>query len=201
MVKKRVSYKYPYKYLLAREQYPISNSSGMTKEQKLKLLKAKYEFYGEQAKNERIRQRVKRAEYKQSVAGRAGGFLNAFANMRANQQAYGRQFRNNNTLIPQSFRSRYGTRGRPAGPSGKYYIPGIGPVGVYEFRKYLSSVLAKRKLESQQQMQMSPLAIARARALQAQQQNPENKTIPDTRGSVPLRSIHQEIDDYANLFP
>jgi hypothetical protein len=43
--------------------------------------------------------------------------------------------------------------------------------------------------------------LAREEAYQrAAQVNPENKAVPDTFGTVRLKSIHDEADAYAHLF-
>ena len=41
--------------------------------------------------------------------------------------------------------------GRPKGPSGKYAIPGVGPVGVYEFRRWKRQQLALERMERGQE--------------------------------------------------
>lgn len=96
-------------------------------------------------------------------------------------------------------------RGRPSGPSGKYVIPGVGPVGVYEYRMWLRQQLRERRMALQRQNQLSPAQKAALMSLAERQRaramNPENRVIPDTDGSVPTKSIHQEIDDYANEIP
>lgn len=68
-----------------------------------------------------------------------------------------------------------GGRGRPAGPSGKYIIPGIGPVGVFQYRAWLTQ---QRKLKSvtgqdirQQMQQQVPQQTVPQSSYQNQTQN------------------------------
>lgn len=97
-------------------------------------------------------------------------------------------------------------RGRPSGASGKYRDDNGNPIGVYEYRMLLRQKIRERRLQLQAQFnqsQMSPeqrMALMSVAARQrAQMQDPENKTIPDTFGHVPLKSIHDEADDAAHL--
>lgn len=43
--------------------------------------------------------------------------------------------------------------GRPRGPSGRYYVPGVGPVGVYEWRRWYRNQLALQRTEAGTQPQ------------------------------------------------
>lgn len=47
---------------------------------------------------------------------------------------------------PSKLRKSKRRVGRPRGPSGKYSIPGVGPVGVYEYRKWKSKQLALERM-------------------------------------------------------
>lgn len=101
-----------------------------------------------------------------------------------------------------------GGRGRPRGPSGRYVIPGVGPVGVYEYRLWLRSQLRNKRMAIQQQVERNRLSPGQIQALAAYQarqnqtyDDPENKVIPDTRGNIPMRSIHEEIDAFASDLP
>ena len=48
---------------------------------------------------------------------------------------------------------KQGYRGRPRGPSGRYFIPGVGSVGVYQFRKWASQQKLARRMAYEAQMQ------------------------------------------------
>lgn len=48
-----------------------------------------------------------------------------------------RAFTPQGTLPVASKKAGTGKKGRPQGPSGRYFIPGVGPVGVYEYRTWL----------------------------------------------------------------
>lgn len=95
-------------------------------------------------------------------------------------------------------------RGRPRGTV-KYYIPGQGPVGVYEYRIYLRSQLRAKRMEIQNRNSLTPEQRYALQQLQQRQQayqnNPENRTIVDTTGNVPAGDINKEISDAANLVP
>lgn len=93
-------------------------------------------------------------------------------------------------------------RGRPAGSYDQRYRA-YG--GVYGYRKILTAQLRQQRLQSLRDAAVTPqqqniLAQIEARQ-RAQQTSPENQLIPDTRGQVPMKSIHQEADEYANIFP
>lgn len=93
-----------------------------------------------------------------------------------------------------------GRRGRPRGSySQRYAAYG----GVYEYRKRLNAQLRVEKAQMLRDAAVTPQQQAILRQIearkQAEQMAPENRTIPDTRGKVSLRSIHQEIDDAAHL--
>jgi hypothetical protein len=128
---------------------------------------------------------------------------NRFVKERKKQLVYAQGIRR--PLIGSGNKKYGGGRGRPKGPSGKYYIPGQGAVGVYEYRMWLRSTLRNKRQELQRNMTMSPEQRQALAELQARQRNsqanPENRVIVDTQGRVPLRTIHQEADDYANLIP
>lgn len=132
-----------------------------------------------------------------------GGITSGFVKERKRHLIYGRDIKR--PLIGSGIKKVGGGRGRPAGPSGKYVIPGVGPVGVYEYRMWLRQKLRERKAALYQQTHLSPeqrqALISVSQRQREQMQNPENKTIPDTSGNVPAKNIHQEIDDYANMFP
>lgn len=95
-----------------------------------------------------------------------------------------------------------GRRGRPVG-SYKSEYAAYG--GVYNFRKEQNHRRALERMQALKNASINPqqqqiLAQIAARE-RAQQMNPENAVIPDTRGEVRLKSIHQEIDDFSNLVP
>lgn len=65
-----------------------------------------------------------------------------------------------------------GRRGRPAGPSGRYFIPGVGPVGVYQYRAWLANQRRLRSLrgdESVQQMQTQAKQVYMPEGIPAEQ--------------------------------
>jgi hypothetical protein len=75
---------------------------------------------------------------------------------------------------------------------------------VYGYRKWLSQQRWKEKQEILSQSVASPIQRERLRQIQMQeqmrQQSPEAQIIPNTYGNIPLmKTIHQEINDYANL--
>lgn len=117
-------------------------------------------------------------------------------------------FRGAQQFSQKNIRSRggfSGSSGRAGRPRGSYDSRYAAYGGVYGYRKVLAQKLRERKMQRMQASQLTPeqqqlLANARAQAT-AQQQNPENKTIPDTTGKVPMKSYHQEIDDAANIVP
>lgn len=99
-------------------------------------------------------------------------------------------------------RGNSGGRGRPSGS----YDPRYAAYGgVYGFRKVQAQQLREARLQAIRNATINPqqqAILARAEAQRrAALTNPENQIIPDTSGKVPLRSIHQEIEDAANIFP
>lgn len=66
-------------------------------------------------------------------------------------------------------------KGRPSGTV-KYYIPGVGPVGVFEYRKYLSRQRMLQRIAGQEQPQatMSPQDQQRIQQAQQYQQTTQN---------------------------
>jgi len=134
-----------------------------------------------------------------------GGFISGLARAKRERMIYARDVRKSIIGSGQSLRGRYGRRGRPTGPSGKYYIPGYGPVGVYEYRMWLRQSLRQKNANLQQQMTLDPeqrnaLAILRARQ-RARYVDPENKVIPDTTGKFNLKDYQDEIDESSNIVP
>ena len=143
--------------------------------------------------------------YERTASGKIAGLFKSIPNIRNKISLSSRpgSYMSPNSSASQSYSSRpnrikYG-RGRPSGPSGKYVIPGIGPVGVYEFRKWLNT---QRRLKEIQARQEAFSNIQQARRLNQQQaardQPMESRTIPDTRGKVFMADIQREIDDAAN---
>lgn len=85
------------------------------------------------------------------------------------------------TLAASSGKAGTGKRGRPEGPSGKYFIPGRGNVGVFEYRSWLRSQkrLARLKAQGnyeQGKPQSSPVQQAR----QVQQTQEMQEPMQDT---------------------
>lgn len=110
------------------------------------------------------------------------------ANTRAQMLNYGQQLKR-----PMVGGTSKGKKGRPAGASGKYVIPGYGPVGVYEYRKWFNAQMRIKKAE----------AFARLREAQTQARQSGQSPSPYPTGPVPARpeTYHQEIDRIANEFP
>lgn len=98
--------------------------------------------------------------------------------------------------------ARTGRRGRPVGSFDPRYAR-YG--GVYGFRKAEAHRRAIEKLEALRRAAINPQQQAVLDQIEARErarrENIENRTFPDTRGEVRLRSIHQEIDDAANVIP
>lgn len=142
--------------------------------------------------------KINQYQYSQSRSGKVGGFFSSI--FRAGKVGVSR------SLYPSSPTSRiskYGRRGRPRGPSGRYYIPGVGAVGVYEYRMWLRSQLREKRAQIQRNMTLSPEQQQALAELQARRQAsieaPENRTIPDTTGRFSFSSYNQEVDDAANM--
>lgn len=95
----------------------------------------------------------------------------------------------------------YGGRGRPQGTV-KYSIPGVGPVGVYEYRRWLRHKFAMERLQQRQQVYANIQQYKEYNNRQLAQAVPqEQRTIPNTGGFVPMGSVHKEADDAANIVP
>jgi len=144
----------------------------------------------------------KRDRYSKSTAGKIGkGFSSVIGVARRGVTAslYG-QGQNNNIRRP----TKSNGRGRPKGTV-KYRDPRTGqPIGVYEYRKIQSQLRWKERQQIMERSVTNPrqreiLNQIRARD-EARMQSPERRTFPDTSGNIPLmRTIHSEINDYANL--
>lgn len=129
-----------------------------------------------------------------------GNVLGGFINQRKRQMIYARDSRRQ--IIGSGSKKAGGGRGRPRGSFDSRYAQ-YG--GVYGYRKALAirnaqirAQLLRDRAVTPQQQQILAQIEARNRM---QQMSPENQTIPDTQGVVRTRSIHQEIDDAANLVP
>lgn len=95
------------------------------------------------------------------------------------------------------------SRGRPAG-SVKYSIPGVGPVGVYEFRKWQSTQnqIAKLNARNQSIQNIQAMRSQAQQRMNPQSQYPgEQNTIPNTQGKVSMSNYQKEVEDAANAFP
>lgn len=93
-----------------------------------------------------------------------------------------------------------GRRGRPRGSLDQRYAQ-YG--GVYGYRKYMAQQMRLQRIEAMKRATINPQQAEVIRRIeqrqQYEQQNPENKIIPDTYGNVPMRRIQQDIDDAVNL--
>jgi hypothetical protein len=92
-------------------------------------------------------------------------------------------------------------RGRPRGTYNPLYAK-YG--GVYGWRKAQAQQLRERRMALQRNMTLSPAQQESLRQMQerqnASQANPENRAIPDTAGTVPLRGLHAEAEEAARAF-
>jgi len=79
--------------------------------------------------------------------------------------------------------------GRPRGPSGKYFIPGAGAVGVYQYRKWLSR---KRALEGIRQLDEEDYETGEYQQGPAQQQQPMQQQ--------PMQEQSQNVLHAPNIF-
>jgi len=129
---------------------------------------------------------------------RVGGFLGGFAQQRRTQLLVAKQIRR--PLVSSGIKT--GKRGRPSGSYDPRYAK-FG--GVYGYRKVLNAQLRAQRLQNVRATAITPqqetILDQYQRNQVAMQTAPENQTIPDTTGKINLRSIHQEADDFANLFP
>ncbi len=108
------------------------------------------------------------AKFKRGIIGAANTIANAQQRIVARQTDRGLVYRGRQRVpsrvaqaIAQAGGSRipgssgnkgYGSRGRPRGPSGRYIIPGVGAVGVYEWRKWYRKQRAMANLQQGQQI-------------------------------------------------
>jgi hypothetical protein len=147
--------------------------------------------------------RTRRREIVRGAVKSGGGFLKTIVTQRRRQLVFARDVRR--PIIGGGGKGRGGGRGRPKGTV-KYRHPVTGqPIGVYEYRKILSAQLRGQRIKQLRDAAITPEQQAVLRQIEnrkrLQSMAPENKTIPDTYGAVNLKSIHDEVDDYANLFP
>jgi len=97
--------------------------------------------------------------------------------------------------LPPKGIKRTGRRGRPVGTV-KYRHPDTGePIGVYEYRKILSS---KNRIAELQARAKNPAQQEILRRIEAREEyrrrSPESRTIPSTAGDVAVNDIMGEID-------
>ena len=79
------------------------------------------------------------------------------------------------TISRPSGKTGTGSRGRPKGASGKYYIPGVGAVGVYQYRAYLRKQRKINRLQRKygSQPNQEQLDSRYQQIVNAQEDNPE----------------------------
>lgn len=96
----------------------------------------------------------------------------------------------------------YTGRGRPRGTYDQRYAA-YG--GVYGWRKAMAQKRRMEFIQYRRNLAINPRQQEVLRQMEIrdniQQRSPESRTIPDTYGKVPTKSIFQEIDDASNLFP
>ena len=157
---------------------------------------------------ERKAELEKQARYSQGRSGKVSrGFSNVFSALSkrggVTKATYRRSYGQISPGKSSSFQqgNRYGSRGRPKGTFKDIYAQ-YG--GVYGFRKAQALERFKQRQQILNQYAVNPrqrqiLAQIQARD-QAQMQNQETKTIPDTTGKSFIGNFNQEVDDAANLF-
>lgn len=143
-----------------------------------------------------------RSKKKKAVASRinsaGSNLLGGFARRRKEQLVYAQNIRR--PIVGSGIKKQ--GRGRPRGS----YDPRYAQYGgVYGYRKILNAELRARRIEQARRLAVTPRQQYELNQIEArrrvQQDAPENQVIPDTTGNIPTRSIHQEIDDAANIFP
>lgn len=139
--------------------------------------------------------KTRQTNYQNSGLGNTFG--QSFARERKRNLIYGRDVLR--PIIGSGLKKVGGGRGRPKGSYDNRYAK-YG--GVYGYRKLLAIRNAQVRGQLNRDSQLSPdqqqaLAAIQARQ-QANQTAPENQTIPDTKGRFNFRSVHQEVEDYAN---
>jgi hypothetical protein len=172
-------------------------------------VKKDFEKRKEYARNLKdIKTLERRERYAKSTSGRIGQrFSKIFGVARRGitQSLYdrGRTYEERTGGIKSPTKSG-GGRGRPKGTV-KYRDPRTGqPIGVYEYRKIQSQLRWKERQQIMERSVTNPrqretLNAIRARD-EARMQSPERRTFPDTTGNIPtMRTIHSEINRYANL--
>lgn len=152
-----------------------------------------------------IKERLKRtSEFTKDRA--SGGITRAFSLMQkggVTRALYGQPISPYGSNISNTIPSRRtGRRGRPKGTYDQRYA-NFG--GVYGYRKFLAQQRWKERQQILQNSVTNPRQKAILRQIQQrdemQRMSPESRTIPDTAGNIPtMRTIHDEINDYANIF-
>lgn len=148
----------------------------------------------------------KREAYSKTPSGRLGTKMSKGLNIARRgitQSLYDRNRTSNERLgIRRSVvRGTSGGRGRPSGTFDQRYAQ-YG--GVYGYRKFL----AQQRWKERQQILQNSVTNPRQREIlnqirareESNMQSPERRTFPDTNGNIPtMRTIHSEINDYANM--
>lgn len=161
--------------------------------------------FGELKQEEKYRTRQQ--NYSKTTGGRiSGGIAKTFGFIRAPVQTI---YRQQGQLPPQSMMGRTktvsgyrtGKKGRPKGTVDPRYAQ-YG--GVHGYRKWLAMKNREMRLQQMRKYQVTPQQDAYLRQLEARQavlrEDPERRTIPNTYGKVPLRSIQDEINSATHIF-
>lgn len=182
---KKESYTSPRK-VLSQEEY--KNYKAQQEEFNRRKYQNKIKVLSKQNQYESNKER-----YNKTTSGRLG---NAISKGLSNRSVTRNLYHNQAPVRLTSHGVRSGRKGRPNGTV-KYVNPETGqPIGVYEYRKILTSQLRERRLNAQNNPSPQQSRIIRMidQREQLRRQNPEGNIIPDTNGSVNINNIFREID-------
>jgi hypothetical protein len=140
------------------------------------------------------------------VASRVSSFLRGIkrtGRVGATRSLYKRKTSPYNRPMTQPTKAQgYTGRGRPRGSFDSRYAQ-YG--GVYGYRKAMAQQRWKERREILERSVTNPRQRAIFQQIQQREEmrlrSPESRTIPDTAGQVPTKSIMDEINDATNIFP
>ena len=142
-----------------------------------------------------------------SGANKYGGrAITNLANFRKRQLTFNRKLRHS-IVGPEypGYKGKGGGRGRPQGSYDSRYAQ-YG--GVWGYRKFMRAKIRQQNFALEQQRMNNQLSPAQQNLLRedvmrrnAVLNDPEKQIIPDTRGTVRMKSFQDEINDAANLVP
>lgn len=110
--------------------------------------------------------------FSQNVQSRVEGVARGFSQYGTGKSGGGQSYALAGARTKQGRYSAYKV-GRPKGPSGRYIIPGVGPVGVYQYRDWMKRQRAMLRQKQEQEMMNPQQQLRQARDYPSYPQQPQ----------------------------